>query len=610
MDTTPNLRLPYIAAAQAQKHVTHNEAIRALDALVQVAVVDRDLAAPPAAPADGRRWIVAASPTGAWAGHAGEIAAFQDGAWAFYPPLEGWVAWVADEDRLVAWDGTQWVAAGGSGTASVNPTPLVGVNATADTTNRLAVKSPASLFDNVGNGHQLKLNKAAAADTGSLMLQTGYAGRAELGLTGDDDFHLKVSANGTTWREALVVDRATGAVTTPQTTMAANALKGNNTASAAVPLDLTPAQAAAMLPAMTGDSGAGGSKGLVPAPAAGDAAAGKFLGAGGSWTAPAGTLPTGGTTGQVLAKSSNTNYAAAWQTPTPGLPTGGTAGQVLTKTSATDFAATWQTLTGGGATGRELLTAARTYFVRPDGSDANTGLANTAGGAFLTIQKAIDVAATLDLGIQSVTLQVAAGTYARVVLKKLTGAGTVAIRGDETTPANVVISTADAGQPAVGADGVQGYALSGMRLTTTGSAASAIYVSNQSAIKVKLCDFAASASTHMWADNLSKIELTGNYTISGSAAVHFQAGANSVIAPTNGLSLTVTLSGAPAFGAFFAHAFYGALVYAFGITFAGAAATGSRYYAQTNGVVFVNGSGASFFPGNAAGSTASGGQYV
>ena len=65
MDTTPNLALPYILASQAQKHVTHNEAIRALDALVQISVKDRDLAAPPGAPAEGDRYIVAAAATGA-----------------------------------------------------------------------------------------------------------------------------------------------------------------------------------------------------------------------------------------------------------------------------------------------------------------------------------------------------------------------------------------------------------------------------------------------------------------------------------------------------------------------------------------------------------------
>src|SRR5215470_3414221 len=90
MDATSNLNLPFIMAAQAQKHVTHNEALRALDAVVQLMVLDKDLAAPPGSPTEGARYIVAASPTGAWAGQAGRIAARQDGAWAFYAPQEGW----------------------------------------------------------------------------------------------------------------------------------------------------------------------------------------------------------------------------------------------------------------------------------------------------------------------------------------------------------------------------------------------------------------------------------------------------------------------------------------------------------------------------------------
>ena len=67
-DATTHLLLPYILAAQAQKHVTHNEALRVLDNLVQLAVLDRDLNAPPGAPAEGDRYIVKASPapTGAW----------------------------------------------------------------------------------------------------------------------------------------------------------------------------------------------------------------------------------------------------------------------------------------------------------------------------------------------------------------------------------------------------------------------------------------------------------------------------------------------------------------------------------------------------------------
>lgn len=217
MDQTPNLSLPYILAAQAQKHVTHNEAIRALDALVQIGVADRDLADPPASPTEGDRYIVAAAATGAWVGQAGKIAAWQDGAWAFYLPRRGWLAWVADEGALVAWNGTAWIAAGGGGGGSVNPAPLVGVNTTADATSRLAVKSDAVLFshDDVtpGTGDmRVKYNKSAANKTASFLFQNGFSGRAEVGLTGDDKLHVKTSPDGVTWTDMLVIDPATGRI--------------------------------------------------------------------------------------------------------------------------------------------------------------------------------------------------------------------------------------------------------------------------------------------------------------------------------------------------------------------------------------------------------------
>lgn len=211
-DTTPNLAIPYIMAAQAQKHVTHNEAVRALDALVQMAVLDRDLAAPPTSPVHGERYIVAASPSGAWTGQASKVAAWQDGAWAFYAPRDGWLAWVADENALLVFDGAAWIAAA---VASVNPVAAVGINATADTTNRLVVSAPATLFNHAGAGHQQKINKAAAAQTGSILFQTAFSGRAEIGLTGDDDLHVKVSADGSTWREGLIVSAQAGTPRVP-----------------------------------------------------------------------------------------------------------------------------------------------------------------------------------------------------------------------------------------------------------------------------------------------------------------------------------------------------------------------------------------------------------
>lgn len=106
-ETTPSLALPLLAAAQAQKHVTHNEALLQLDALVQLAVIDRVHGAPPAAPVPGDRYLVAAGATGDWTGHAGEIALY-DGAWSFLLPRAGWRVFVAAERMTLVHTGEAW----------------------------------------------------------------------------------------------------------------------------------------------------------------------------------------------------------------------------------------------------------------------------------------------------------------------------------------------------------------------------------------------------------------------------------------------------------------------------------------------------------------------
>ncbi len=202
---TPNLQLNLLAAGQAQKHVTMNDALVAIDTLAQLSAINRTQAAPPASPAEGATYIVATSPTGAFAGHAGDIAVFDSGGWRFHAPADGWRCFVNAEQALLVRAAGQWVPA-----ALPNSPAMLGINATADTTNRLSVKSPASLFDNTGAGHQIKINKAAVGDTGSILLQTGFSGRAEIGLAGDDKLRCKVSGNGSTWKDALIIDQSTG----------------------------------------------------------------------------------------------------------------------------------------------------------------------------------------------------------------------------------------------------------------------------------------------------------------------------------------------------------------------------------------------------------------
>lgn len=114
MSNTANLILPYIDPAQAQKSVTHNQALTALDAMVQLAVLDRTLTVPPGSPVDGERHLVAASATGAWAGKDYNVAAYQSGAWNFYPPREGWLCWVAAETLALVYIGSAWQNAAGA----------------------------------------------------------------------------------------------------------------------------------------------------------------------------------------------------------------------------------------------------------------------------------------------------------------------------------------------------------------------------------------------------------------------------------------------------------------------------------------------------------------
>lgn len=109
-DITPRLGLPYVVPAQAQKHIPINESFARLDALVQLAAESRTIAAQPASPAAGGIWILPAGATGAaWAGQAaGTLMRFEAGAWEALTPAEGVLAWIKDENQMLAFDGAAW----------------------------------------------------------------------------------------------------------------------------------------------------------------------------------------------------------------------------------------------------------------------------------------------------------------------------------------------------------------------------------------------------------------------------------------------------------------------------------------------------------------------
>jgi hypothetical protein len=486
MPESPSLHLPMLAAEQAQKHVTVNEALRALDAIVQLAVKDRDLAAPPGAPAEGDRYIVAAGASGAWAGNATKLAIWQDGGWTFHAPHEGWRAWVDDENVFLIFNGTAWVD-WGAALGAIQNLARLGIGTAADATNPFSAKLNKALWTaktaaEGGDGDlRYTLNKETAADVLSLLLQRGFSGRAELGLIGDDDLAIKVSADGAAWKEALRIDRSSGRVSLPF--------------------------------------------GVVQA--------------------------------------------------------------------------------------RERLTSDRTYYVRTDCSDGNDGLGDSPGGAFLTIQKAIDTATALDLGVSNVTIQVRSGTYSSAtgnVLKNAVGAGTITLIGDAVTPANVVVTTTGAMTGLSGnffADGVKTrYKIRGFKFTST--ATGGVHAINTAA-NTSLIEFGSGFGWHLYAQDGSYIRtLTGeNYTISGGGSRH----ARTVRGEIRIDSPTVTLIGTPAFSTAFAQAIIGGAIIVTGVAFSGAA-TGIRYDASTNSVVYTAGGGASYLPGDAAGTTATGGQYT
>lgn len=220
MATTDKLKLPFIEASQSQKHVPHNDALAMLDALVMLSVKGLFTNTPPGSPSGGDRYITGGTPTGAWATKTYKLAAWQDGAWRFYDPQIGWVLFV-ESDGMYYLDQTfTYQKIGGGGGVAQNLTRL-GINATADATNPVSARINKALWTALtagegGNGDLLyTMNKETAADDVGLLFQQGFSTRALLGLLADNDLTIKVSPNGSTFYNAISVDRNTGKVSFP-----------------------------------------------------------------------------------------------------------------------------------------------------------------------------------------------------------------------------------------------------------------------------------------------------------------------------------------------------------------------------------------------------------
>jgi hypothetical protein len=259
---------------------------------------------------------------------------------------------------------------------------------------------------------------------------------------------------------------------------------------------------------------------------------------------------------------------------------------------------------------REVLTANRTYYVRTDGNDANTGLVPNAGGAFLTVQKAINVVAALDISIYNVTIQVADGSYngAVIINGAWIGSGTVTINGNPTTPSNVLLQTTTSQNGVIQATNGGRISIANFKITASGGVGLGLSAATGGVITYSNIDFGAVTNYQMSAlGGGSAILSSGSAcTISGGAQYHATVGAGGYIRCT---ITTVTLTGTPAFSVgFVATGRGGGLIEYYSNTFSGSA-TGKRYAVGALGCIFSNGGGASYYPGSTAGTTDALGVY-
>ena len=278
--------------------------------------------------------------------------------------------------------------------------------------------------------------------------------------------------------------------------------------------------------------------------------------------------------------------------------------------TGTQVEAVLQELGAAGVGAVEAVGSNRTYYVRTDGSDSNNGLTDSSGGAFLTIGKAVSTVYT-KLIASGVTITIKVGgsesgakTFNEDVVLRgpWLGSGSVVIEGDTTTPSNRVINC----QTGAAIDAGRGARIEvkGIKFTKAGTCSRAISAFGSRVDITGNVDFGAFASGyHMYSVNGGDIDVRVSYLISGAATYHLYSFGGHITL----VGGTVTSSGSPAFTTF-AEALGAGTIQAAATTYSGTV-TGKRYNATLNGVINSNGGGANYFPGDVAGTTATGGQY-
>ena len=281
-----------------------------------------------------------------------------------------------------------------------------------------------------------------------------------------------------------------------------------------------------------------------------------------------------------------------------------TAGTGISVTNGNGVAGNITIAATAGAA-REVLTSARTYYVRSDGNDSNDGLTNTSGGAFLTIARAINAACDIDIGQFNVTIQLQDGTWAlgsgQLGLKPISGAGRCIIQGNTGDATAVTISSSHADGTILANNLRCTYELRSLTLTSSASCLINVH-GHVSIIRCAGVRFGACTTQHLWIQYGALVDIIEACTISGGGQRH-------VLAEYHGryyCRSAFTVSGTPAFSDAFAVARDMGLLGFAGSSFTGSA-TGKRFRVEDTSVIDRAGV---TLPGNADGERAPGPWYT
>lgn len=253
---------------------------------------------------------------------------------------------------------------------------------------------------------------------------------------------------------------------------------------------------------------------------------------------------------------------------------------------------------------REKLVAPRDYYVRTDGNNTNTGLADSAGAAFLTIQHAVDtVMERLDLNGQPVTIHVGNGAYnaGATIGGKWLGGDQVYIIGNVANPAAVSIA---ASGDVFFAEKSASVDIRGFKVSSSGGRGLTAFTG--AFISVGPMEFGQhTGAAHIEVGTEGSIVLNNDYTITGGGSSHYHAGGEGQIRAG---TITVTVTGNPTFDAYFAGAAQGSIIVP-GVTFVGTA-VGARYLAHKNATIETHPAFSPALPGSIEGRVAWGGAYI